>query len=89
MSDPEYTELPTEALLAIQAGRKVEAIKLIRDETGMSLIDAKHLVDRMAADYRDERARMPAAGSEDSGVLRLIAALVVLGAVAAAFLFLL
>lgn len=39
-------ELPAEVLEAIRQGRKIEAIKLLREETGLGLANAKVLVDR-------------------------------------------
>jgi len=82
MSD--YDELPTEALVAIRAGRKIEAIKIVREQTGMGLAEAKTLVDRAAGDFSPE-PQQKVASSEDLGLLRLLAALVVLGGIAAAW----
>jgi len=84
MSDLEYPELPTEVILAVQAGRKLDAIRILREKTGMGLTDAKVLVDRLAEDYGSELPPV-SASREDSGNLRLLAALVVLGGLAAAF----
>jgi hypothetical protein len=83
MSHPEEQQLPPEALLAIQAGRKIEAIKIVREQTGMGLADSKVLVERV---WRQSRPGMPrlAPGREDSGLLRLVAVLVIAGAVIAA-----
>ena len=39
-------ELPGEVLEAIREGRKIEAIKLLREKTGLGLANAKVLVDR-------------------------------------------
>ena len=41
-------ELPADVIQAIADGRKIEAIKLLREETGLGLANAKVLVDRAA-----------------------------------------
>jgi ribosomal protein L7/L12 len=51
-------ELPPDAVLALQRGRVIEAIKIVRDRTGMDLKSAKEAVDRFA-DRQD-------AGDDDS-----------------------
>lgn len=84
MSDQEYPELPAEAVLAVQAGRKLDAIRILREKTGMGLSDAKILVDRLAEEYGSDQPSV-SASREDSGNLRLLAALVILGGLAAAF----
>lgn len=81
---PDYDELPTEALVAIRSGRKIEAIKIVREQTGMGLAEAKTLVDRAAGDFSPQ-APQKTASSEDTGLLRLLAALIVLGGLAAAW----
>lgn len=40
------SELPPEVLNAIREGRKIEAIKLLREAKGLGLANAKVLVDR-------------------------------------------
>ena len=44
-------QLPPEVISAIQKGRKVEAIKILREETGLGLANAKVLVDRAYREY--------------------------------------
>jgi ribosomal protein L7/L12 len=44
-------ELP-EVIRHVDNGRKVEAIRAYRQETGASLVEAKQAVDRIAADRR-------------------------------------
>lgn len=41
-------ELPAEVVQAIADGRKIEAIKMLREATGLGLANAKVLVDRAA-----------------------------------------
>ena len=49
-------ELPPEVLDAIREGRKIEAIKLLRESTGLGLANAKVLVDRASQTYGPKRA---------------------------------
>lgn len=84
MSDLEYPELPTEVVLAVQRGRKLDAIRILREKTGMGLTDAKVVVDRLSEDYGSELSPV-SASREDPGNLRLLATLVILGGIAAAF----
>jgi ribosomal protein L7/L12 len=39
-------QLPSNVIRAIEQGRKIEAIKILREETGLGLANAKVLVDR-------------------------------------------
>ncbi len=87
MREADSDEMPTEALVALRSGRKVEAIRIVHEQTGMGLAEAKSLVDRAAGDFAPETPQK-AASSEDTGLLRLLAALVVLGGIAAAWLLL-
>jgi len=40
------SDLPAEVLQAIRQGRKIEAIKLLREKTGLGLANAKVVVER-------------------------------------------
>ena len=40
-------QLPSDVIRAIEEGRKVEAIKILREATGLGLANAKVLVDRV------------------------------------------
>ena len=48
-------ELPPEVMDAIRDGRKIEAIKLLREEKGLGLANAKVLVDRASQAYGPKR----------------------------------
>lgn len=63
-------QLPSKVIQAIEQGRKIEAIKILREETGLGLANAKVLVDRA---YRTHGPRKlaPGAISEESGVAKL------------------
>ncbi|MGJ7533732.1 MULTISPECIES: hypothetical protein [unclassified Variovorax] len=65
-------ELPPDAALALQRGRMIEAIKIVRDRTGVDLKSAKDAVDRYADRLErgegDARGRgAPAAAMQDRG----------------------
>lgn len=40
-------ELPPDVIAAVEAGRTVEAVKLLREHTGLGLRDAKRVVDML------------------------------------------
>jgi hypothetical protein len=71
---------PSQAVLdALASGRKIEAIKLLREEQGLSLKDAKEAVERLPGNLVGEpRPVGPQAGQEDRGVTRMIVILAVL-----------
>ena len=70
-------QLPTEVLDAIRAGRKLEAIKVLREKSGLGLANAKVLVDQAWRDHGPERP-MPSFDDEPSGQGRLGAMLLLL-----------
>ena len=78
------TDLPADVREAIVQGRKIVAIKLLREATGLGLANAKVIVDRAAA--RHEQANPRHAGfPEESNNGRLIGMMVLL--VAAFFIY--
>jgi ribosomal protein L7/L12 len=79
-------DLPVEALAALQAGNKIEAIKLVRAARSLDLKDAKDLVDRYVAAQPGLQRQMSTAGAEQSRKL-VFAAVVVIAIVAAAYFF--
>lgn len=48
-SDPNDRDLPTEALLALNEGRLLDAIRLYREAHGLGLKEAKDAIDRYLA----------------------------------------
>ena len=44
-------DLPPDVIQAVQKGQKIEAIKLLREATGLGLANAKVLVDRASLKY--------------------------------------
>ena len=55
---PEKLTLPPEAVAALRSGNKIEAIKLIREKSGIGLAEAKAVVDAF------DRVRGVAAGAK-------------------------
>ena len=47
-------EISDDVIAAVDAGRKIEAIKILRDETGLCLKEAKDAVDRLARSRKGE-----------------------------------
>ncbi len=67
-------ELPAEALYAIEQGRKIEAIKIVRERTGVGLAHAKVVVERAARQIAEQNPRGPMSES-GSGMPRLLMSL--------------
>ena len=70
------SELPQDVVRAIDAGRKIEAIKLLREATGLGLANAKVLVDR-ASRQRAGQNPQPGLPDQETGLPRLIKSLLV------------
>lgn len=80
-------EPSNEVIAAAAAGRKIEAIKLLRAEQGIGLAEAKAVVDALPEPSGSVlAARSP--GREDRGNSRLLMVLVLVGVGAAALYFL-
>jgi hypothetical protein len=47
-------EISDDVIAAVDNGRKIEAIKILRDETGLGLKEAKDVVDRLARSRKGE-----------------------------------
>jgi hypothetical protein len=60
-------ELPPAVIRAIEQGRKIEAIKLLREATGLGLANAKVLVDRAAREHRPKNDAPGFVTEETSG----------------------
>ena len=81
-------ELPPQVMHALKAGRKIEAIKLLREARGIGLAEAKDTVDSVLL-TKPPAARPHRAGAKnDSGIARLVTVFVVLGACLAGYLYL-
>jgi len=64
------TELPANVVSALSRGRKVEAIRLLRESGGMDLEDAKDTVEEYARSRPELGARTEATSRQD--VARLL-----------------
>ncbi|MEQ8860287.1 MAG: ribosomal protein L7/L12 [Pseudomonadales bacterium] len=83
MADASNDTLPAGAARAMQAGRKIEAIRIVREELGLGLKEAKERVES-ASGRVGGGAPQRRNAREDSSTLRLVAVLVLLGGLAAA-----
>lgn len=77
-------ELPPEVVKAITQGRKIEAIKLLREATGLGLANAKVLVDRAALRYAQLNPNASAM-TQESNTGRLVGVMLVLAVVFAIY----
>ncbi len=59
-NEAQSQELPPEAIALLTSGRKVEAIKVLRQERGCSLSEAKLLVEQLESNSRAEDPGPPA-----------------------------
>ena len=80
------SELPSAVIRLIADGRKIEAIKILRESTGLGLANAKVLVDRASRVHGPKKPVNPAV-SADSGAAKLIVSLVAVLILAAAYLY--
>lgn len=69
-------DLPAEVMRAIEQGRKIEAIKLLRDATGLGLAHAKVLVDRAAWEH-GPKSPTPRIVDEQANVGKLLSMLLI------------
>ncbi|AVQ80027.1 MULTISPECIES: hypothetical protein [Variovorax] len=60
-------DLPPDAIAALRRGRLIEAIKIVRDSTGMDLRSAKDAVERYAAWMGDPGRASPDVSAQDRG----------------------
>ena len=79
-------QLPSDVLRAIEAGRKIEAIKMLREATGLGLANAKVLVDRASRTHGPKKP-VYSAVEAGSGSGKLLASLVAVMVMATAYFF--
>lgn len=65
------SDLPPGVLRAIEQGKKIEAIKLLREATGLGLANAKVLVDKAARQHRPKDS-LPRLVNEETNVGKLL-----------------
>ena len=46
---PDFDSLPPEVVTALQSGNKLEAVKLMKEKTGLGLLEAKEALERAMA----------------------------------------
>ena len=80
------SELPPEVIDAIREGRKVEAIKLLRESKGLGLANAKVLVDR-ASRIHGPRKPIPSFADQPQRLSQMVKSLVAIFIVVAAYYF--
>lgn len=66
----------TAVLQAVDAGRKIDAIKLLREETGLGLAEAKHEIDQLTIIRQPHLKPLP-----EQGGMGPIVAILLVGAV--------
>lgn len=79
-------QLPPEVIRAIEDGRKIEAIKILQEATGLGLANAKVLVDRVSRTHGPKR-EVPSFKDESSTPGKLLASLVAVMVLATAYFF--
>ena len=79
----DQTEFTEEIVQDVVAGRKVEAIKRLREHTGMGLKEAKHAIEHLERELRADETVTPTMQEEGGaeGVIRIIVAVAALAAI--------
>jgi hypothetical protein len=77
MPMPDTPSIPPQAVAALNAGRKIDAIRIVRETQGIGLKEARELVDSYTALHPDVQWRVDQQRSQASR--RWIAWLVLLG----------
>ncbi|OUR70928.1 hypothetical protein A9Q78_11315 [Methylophaga sp. 41_12_T18] len=65
------TELEPEVLVALDKGRKIEAIKLLREQRSIGLKEAKQIIDEYSAAHPSPNASVERNNST-SGLIKLV-----------------
>jgi len=82
------TEIPADALAALKRGNKIEAIKLMRQSTGLGLKESKDAVEaRLRADAALREAFQTAARDSATGSLPLLVFVIVVSVLLYWFVF--
>jgi len=85
VDDHEYS-LSDEVIAAVDSGNKIKAIKLLREETGLGLKEAKDLIDALAAERRGDPP-IDAAMSEEGGAGGMIKMVIAIAAILAIYFY--
>ena len=77
---PPASDLPPDAIAALQRGDKIEAIKITRERLGLGLKEAKDLVEaHVSADARLQETFTAAQGQSRRGCLITVGVFVLIG----------
>ena len=60
-------DLPRDAVAALEHGKKIEAIKIVRSTHGVDLMQAKDIVEEFIESNPDVKNRMAGAKAENAG----------------------
>lgn len=85
MDDREYP-YSDDVLAAVDSGKKIEAIKRLREETGLGLKDAKHAIDALARERQGD-AVAATHMSEEGGAGAMIKLILVIAIVLGAYFY--
>lgn len=85
MDDHEYS-LSDEVVAAVDSGNKIKAIKLLREETGVGLKEAKDVIDALAAERRGDPLT-PTGMSEEGGAGGMIKMVIAIAAILAIYFY--
>lgn len=85
MNDTDVT-LPGGAIAALESGQMIEAIKIVREATGLGLKESKDTVDRYLAAHPELAERTRAAGAGGGRTVLLWLALLATAVAVAMFL---
>jgi len=78
--DEQQFTFSEEVLAAVDAGRKIEAIKILREKTGIGLADAKHAIDALSRERRNDPV-IAAGMTEEGGAGGMIKMIVIIAIV--------
>jgi hypothetical protein len=84
--DEQNFSFSEEVIAAVDAGRKIEAIKILREETGLGLADAKHAIDSLSGERRSDPV-ISAGMTEEGGAGGMIKMIVVIAIVLGAYFY--
>lgn len=78
----DQTEYPEDIVQAVIAGRKVEAVKRLREQTGMSLKEAKQAIEQLERELHGHAPVVPPMQEEGGaeGLIRIVLAVAALAA---------
>ena len=85
MDEQQFT-FSEQVLAAVDAGRKIEAIKILREETGLGLADAKHAIDALFRERRSDPV-ISAGMTEEGGAGGMIKMIVVIAIILGAYFY--